>query len=110
MSMNELIIDTLKPLGFPVDFHESSNGKENTYITFFWVNERGSMFEDDDEKETEFLLQVDVWSKVDYTETVERVKTFLKEVGFRRTNEQGFYEKGTKIFHKAITFSFTKHS
>lgn len=110
MSTNELILNTLKPLGVPVDFHESSNGNANTYITFFWVNERGSLFEDDDEKETDYLLQVDVWSRVDYTSIVNQTKDLLKAVGFFRTNEQGLYEKDTKIYHKAITFSFTKHS
>jgi hypothetical protein len=106
MSINKIIIDALIPLGVPVRF-QTYEGNDTTYITFFSLNERGSLFVDDEENETDHSIQVDIWSNSDYTELVQNVKILLKENGFIRTSEVDLYEKDLKIYHKPIRFLFT---
>ncbi|KMY49569.1 hypothetical protein [Peribacillus loiseleuriae] len=109
MSLNALVINTLNPLGIPVDF-QTARSNSPTYITFFFYNEKGTLYLDDDEKETRYSLQVDIWSKGDYISTVEQVKKLLKSVGFVRTFATDLYEKDTQIYHKVLRFSFTQDS
>lgn len=106
MSINKLIIDTLKPLNVPVSFGVY-NHDADTYIVFLEYNQSGSMFADDDEVETGHLFQVDVFSKGNYLQTVKQLKKLLKEVGFRRTFESETYEEEMKRFRKILRFSYT---
>jgi hypothetical protein len=105
MSLNKLIIDTLSPLGVPVAFHRYT-GTATTYITFFEFNQRSAMNADDSEQNTQHSIQVDIWSKGDYTNLVQQVKNALNGVGFFRTSEAEFYEDDTKIYHKVIRFNY----
>jgi hypothetical protein len=105
MSLNKLIIDTLSPLGVPVSFQRYT-GTATTYITFFEFNQRPALNADDTEQNTQHSIQVDIWSKGDYTTLVQQVKDALNGVGFFRTSEAEFYEDDTKIFHKVIRFNY----
>lgn len=107
--MNKLIIDTLKPLNIPVGF-QTYTGTATTYITFFEYLEKGEQFADDEEAETGHYIQVDVWSKGNYKAVVKQAKELLKQVGFMRKTENGFYESDTKIYHKAIRFFYIKNT
>ena len=78
-------------------------------ITYSFVNESGLAFADDEEIETEIILQVDVWSTVDYTDIVDQVKTALKELEFYRDIEFDEYETDTKIYHKVLRFNYIKN-
>ncbi|RSL32667.1 hypothetical protein D7Z54_14555 [Salibacterium salarium] len=80
------------------------SGSETTYITFFDYNENEAQSADDEETATYEFVQVDVWSKGDYTQLVKDVKTAMKAAGFKRRDEQEFYEDDTELFHKAIRF------
>lgn len=64
--MNKLIIDILKPTNVPVRF-QTYSGAETTYITFFMYNEMGTLFAEDQEIKTRFSVQVDIWSKGNYS-------------------------------------------
>ncbi|EJP6471359.1 hypothetical protein NHI66_000607 [Clostridium botulinum] len=106
MSINKLIIDTLKPLGIPARF-QTYEGKEETYITFFCYNEQGERFADDAEIITGFYMQVDIWGK----ENIEQLKIntvkLLKKASFiKRPGAQDLYEPDTKIFHKVLRFFY----
>ena len=101
--INKLVVEALKPLKVPVSF-QKYKGKENTYITFFNYLEQGEQYADNEEKATCFYIQVDVWSKNDYTELVEKVKNAMKAAGFMRTSAADLFESDTKIYHKAIRF------
>jgi hypothetical protein len=109
MNLNSTVINALKPLGITVRFQElfKEDGAPDTYITFFEYNQTGSLYADDEEQATAHSIQVDIWSKGNYTELVEQVKAKLNELDFKRTSEIDLYEKDTKIYHKAIRFSFT---
>jgi len=101
MSLNSLIINTLSPLGIPVSFQKYS-GSAPTYITFFCYNERGEAWAENKEIATGFYIQVDVWSKGDYTTVVDRVKELLETAGFNRTFSTELYEDETATFHKVM--------
>lgn len=107
MSLNKIIIDTLKPLGVPVSF-QTYTGQATTYITFFEVVQYSAMNADDDEVKTGYNIQIDIWSKGDYTSLAQQVKELMKEKGFRRTTEAEDYEPDTKTFHKVIRFSYVQ--
>jgi hypothetical protein len=107
MSLNKLIIDTLKPLGVPVNF-QTYSGTATTYITFFEYNQFSALNADDEEQQTAHFFQVDIWSKGDYTSLVDQVKELMTAAGFRRTTETDLYESDTKIFHKVLRFSYVE--
>jgi len=103
--ISKIILDALKPLKIPVSFQKYS-GKAKTYITFHEYLVSGEEYEDDEESLTAHYIQVDIWSKDDYTELVKSVKELLLKVGFKRLNEIDLYEEETKIYHKGLKFYY----
>lgn len=105
--INKLLMDALRPLGIPVAFQKYS-GKSETYITFYEYLSSGEEFEDDEEAVTAHYLQIDLWSKGDYTELVGQIRNALLLAGFRRLNEIDLYEEDTKIYHKGMKFYYSE--
>lgn len=103
--INNLIVEALKPLKLAVHFQKYT-GKDETYITFHEYFSGGEEFEDDEESLTAHYIQVDVWSKTDYTDLVDEVKNLLNNAGFKRLNEIDLYEEDTKIYHKGLKFYY----
>lgn len=103
--ISKIIIDTLKPLKIPVSFQKYT-GKAKEYITFHEYSVNGQEYEDDVEAMTGHYIQVDIWSKGDYTQLVSKVKELLIKCGFKRLNEEDLYESDTEIYHKGIRFYF----
>lgn len=101
--INKLVIEALKYLKVPVSFQKYS-GKESTYITFFTYLEQGEQYADNEEKATGYYIQLDVWSKSDYTELIENIKDQMRAAGFIRTYAADLFEEDTKIYHKAMRF------
>ena len=103
--INKLTIDSLKPLKIPVCFQRYS-GKAEAYVTFHEYLETGEEYEDDEETLTAHYVQVDVWSKNDYTEIVKEAKNLLRAAGFKRLSEIDLYEEDTKVYHKGLKFYY----
>ncbi len=103
--INKLIIEALEPLKIPVSFQKYT-GKAKQYITFHEYLVNGKAYEDDDETLTSHYVQVDVWSKEDYTDIVEQIKSLLTNKGFKRLDEIDMYENDTHIYHKGIKFYY----
>ncbi|AHM57239.1 hypothetical protein EAL2_c19580 [Peptoclostridium acidaminophilum DSM 3953] len=99
--INKLVIDILKPLGVPVGFQKYT-GTAQTYITFHEYLQSGEEFEEDTEAFTGHYVQVDVWSKTDYTALVKNIKALLIIAGFKRLDEVDLYESDTGLYHKGI--------
>lgn len=108
--INSLIINTLKPLNVPVRFHALLNkdGDPDTYITFFEYNQNGALHGDDSEIKTRHSIQVDIWSKGDYSNLTNDVRNRLINVGFTRNMETEFYEADTETYHKVLRFYFVQ--
>lgn len=105
MNLNNLIMNTLAPTNVPVRLL-TYPGPDTTYITFFEYNQQGTLFADDIEQETQFSIQVDVWSKGNYKNLVVQVRTLMINAGFTRNGENEFYETDTQIFHKVMRFYY----
>lgn len=103
--IHSLIKDTLSPLNVPVSAH-IYHGKKDTYITFKEFNQRPIEFADNQEIGTRHLIQIDIWSKGDFTDLATQAKELMKNAGFKRTYEAEFFERDTKIYHKVIRFSY----
>lgn len=102
--MREKVDGILQSVGVPVLW----NVRPSTFpsITYFFYNEYGQEFGDGGEIGTNHSLQVDIWSKGDYSELVKQVKLRLKENGFYRVSANDDYEKDIKVYHKAIRFNY----
>lgn len=109
MSVNKLVIDTLKPLNVPVKPH-TYTGDKSTYITFFEYLEQGENFADDDEEVTGHYIQVDIWSKGNVLKVSKKVKEKLIKVGFARKSEFEDYESDTKLFRRCIRFFYANEN
>mgnify|MGYP001073043942 CR=1 FL=1 len=109
MSINKLIMDALKPLGYPV-YPMSYNGASTTYITFFEYGENSALDADDTEQYTGHYVQVDIWTKDGYlyTNLVEQSKKALIDAGFIRRSAIDLYESETQVYHKAMRFYFVQ--
>ncbi len=103
--INSIIIETLSDIGVPVAFQLYS-GEASTYVTFHEYIQSGEAFEDDEERFTGHYIQVDVWSKSDYSVLVTLTKEKLKAAGFNRQDEMDLYEKDTGIYHKGLRFYY----
>lgn len=109
MSINSIIEIALGNIGVPVSFHNYS-GDEQTYITYFCYNEQGEEWAENKEIATGFYIQVDIWSKTNYTTLAKNVKKALEDVGLIRTTTQDLYEKDTEIYHKGMRFSYIQNN
>lgn len=103
--INKIVIEALNPLKIPVSFQKYS-GKAAEYITFHEYYTSGEGYEEDNETFIGHYIQVDVWSKGDYTETVKQVKQLLIASGFKRLEEADLYEEDTGIYHKGLKFYY----
>lgn len=103
--INKLIVEILKPLRIPVCFQKYS-GRLIEYITFHEYFQNGEDFDDDEESLTAHYIQVDVWSKYDYTNLVKQVKRLMNKNGFIRINEIDLYEEESKTYHKGLKFYY----
>lgn len=101
--MNKLILAALKDIGVPVRF-QTYTGKEESYITFFTYLDRPELHSDDRELITGNFIQIDVWSKRDYTDLVDSVHQKMIDAGFIKLNFYDLYEEDLKIYHKVMRF------
>lgn len=78
------------------------------YVTYTFIDEYGEEFAENEEIATNYNIQIDIFSKGDYTEIENKIKEIMKSNGFYRTSAYGFYEDDTGLYHKAIRFIYTK--
>lgn len=108
IDINNLVKESLKPLGVPVEF-QFYNGKKNLYITFFCYNEQGEVFSDDKETVTGSYIQIDIWYK-ENSDLGQRALNLLRDVGFtKRTIYDAPYEPDTRLFHKVLRLLYVEN-
>lgn len=103
MSINKEILAALKDIEVPVSF-QTYSGKEHTYITFFTYLNKPEQHADDKELITGHYIQIDIWSKGDYTELSKEVHEKMKAGGFTKTRFYDLYEEDLKVYHKVMRF------
>ena len=104
MNINNLIIDTLRPLGLDVRYRKYS-GSNTTYITFFEINNIDDDYSDNENETEEHSLQIDLWSKSDATQLKNNIKQALKG-NFYDVTYTDLYEEDTKTYHIAFRCYF----
>lgn len=103
MSINQDVIKALKDTGVPVSF-QTYTGTADSYITFFTYLDKPEQHADDKETITGHYVQIDVWSKGDYTDLVNAVHKRMLAAGFIKQSFYDLYEQDLKIYHKAMRF------
>lgn len=103
MSINKEVLSALKDIQVPVRF-QTYTGNEETYITFFTYLDRPEQHADDDEIATGYYVQIDIWSKSDYTEIAKEVHKKMLAANFIKKGFYDLYEEDLKIYHKVMRF------
>ncbi|WP_440894972.1 hypothetical protein ACS127_10385 [Amphibacillus sp. Q70] len=104
MSVNKKIFDALAPLKVDVEWQDYS-GSDDTYIRFFFLPQVPFSLDDEGGYVTHYV-QIDIFSKWDYTELVKNTKKLLKQAGLRKNFEDENYEKDTGFYHKILRYYF----
>jgi len=106
--MINTVYNALKDLNVPVKYLIRPDAP--TSITFSFISIAGEVFADDKELETNYILQVDVWTQGQLEETLnEQVKQKLINIEYIRSVEFDMYEADTKIYHKVLRFNCLKN-
>ena len=77
-----------------------------THITFIYLNDADTNFSDDSNEDTEFYLQVDIWSKESCEKLRKKVKALLKMANFEYITGNNDYEAENKLYHIALRVRF----
>lgn len=105
--INQLVLKALEGIDVPVQFQHYS-GTADPYITFFTYLDRPEQSADDAEIITGYYVQVDIWSKRDYTVLAQTVHQKMLSAGFIKKAYYDLYEQDLKIYHKAMRFQLNK--
>lgn len=84
-----------------------ANNPQTPYIEYEFYDENGEEWAENKEIATNFYLQVDIFSKTDYTDLENKIKEVMINAGFNRSMCADLYENDTQLFHKAMRFSIT---
>lgn len=107
MNLNSLLYQTLSSIGpnIPVSYMVH-HGEETTYIVYMTYNTNGALYTDEIEVETEYSVQVSVYSTGNFRTVVDEVLARMEAAGFRRNNAYDLYDDDTKRYHKALRFYY----
>ena len=78
----------------------------DTHITFCELSDRSNNISDDEEEDIAHTIQVDIWSKKDEWKLKKEVKKLKLSNDFGYLDGADFFEPDTKIYHKALRFSY----
>ncbi|MFC4780895.1 prohead protease [Eubacterium multiforme] len=84
-----------------------ANNPKIPYLEYEVISENGEEFAESREIYTNYLIQVDIFSKGDYTELEEIIKKEMLKAGYCRDQAVDMYEKDTKLYHKAMRFNIS---
>lgn len=105
MQAAEKIKQALRPLG--AVYHSYSKKKPPTYFTYQLVAGVPVGFADDDNTAMETVWRVDLYSKDDYTELLQKTITALKAVDFYGvTVEAEQFEPDTEYHHISMQINY----
>lgn len=77
------------------------------YIEYEFYDENGEEWAENKEIATNYYIQVDIFSKIDYTELENKIKEKMINAGFNRSMCADLYENDTQLYHKAMRFFIT---
>jgi len=80
------------------------------YIEYAIYDEEGALYAEGDELATDYYVQVDIFSKGDYSALEDAIRSKMKDAGFARNSGADLYEPDTMLYHKAMRFIFTTNT
>ena len=83
-----------------------ANNAKVPYIEYEIIDEYGVFHAEGKEKSAAYLIQVDIFSTTDYTKLEENVMDAMINAGFHRDFAADQYEEDTRLYHKAMRFSY----
>ncbi|WP_017797567.1 hypothetical protein [Oceanobacillus kimchii] len=104
--MNQLIMDTLGPIGIPVEY-QNYTGSEKEYIRFFYLPQVDFQ-SDDEEIYSTVYVQVDLFTPWDPNSKAKQIKQRMKQAGFKKNFENELFEEDTNLFHYVLRFYIIK--
>lgn len=84
-----------------------ANSPVAPYVEYLIYDEEGALFAEGKEIATEYYIQVDIFSKGDYTEIETKIKEKMIAAGFTGGHGAGLYEEDTGLNHKAMRFIYS---
>lgn len=108
MNMIELVKNKLDETGLKVLWQ--LRPEDFPSITFTFISENGEVYADDKAPEERIICQVDIWSREDYSNLVDRVIILLRQIDMYKISGYDQYEKDTEIYHKILRFSYLRES
>lgn len=107
--MIQKVYDILKPLNIPTKYilrPDMSSSKIGVSYHFF--NENPNLYGDGEGKEEGGSLQIDIFSTIDYSSTVNRVKSLMKANKFRLADSWDGDDSmsNVKYYHKILIFNY----
>jgi hypothetical protein len=99
-----LIKNIFKDFEVPVEFIRYT-GKEKTYITYSFIDDRPGVVADDKEILSIANIDIDIFSDSNYLDIEEKVEKIMIENNFIRVGSSpDMYEEDTGLYHKTIEF------
>ncbi|WP_017416767.1 hypothetical protein [Clostridium tunisiense] len=77
------------------------------YVEYEIFDEDGAAWSEGKEVATNYYVQIDIFSKEDYTELENKIKEKMINAGFERTGGADLYEEDTQLYHKPMRFIYT---
>lgn len=78
----------------------------DTHVTFCELSDKSNNISDDEEEDIAHTIQIDIWSKKDEWELKKEIKKLMMNNDFGYIDGSDFFEIDTKIYHKALRFSY----
>lgn len=106
MNVDSLLKTTLERLGVPVE-RLKYGGKAASFITHQLVTGRDTFFSDDEEGAQEYTFLINVYSKRNYFQLLQNMKSALKAAGFFGFEiEAEVFEQDTGYYHIPVTIKY----
>ena len=80
------------------------------YVEYAIYDEDGALYAEGNELATNYYIQVDVFTKGNYSALEDAIKAKMKDAGFLRSSGVDLYEPDTLYYHKAMRFIFTTNT
>lgn len=80
------------------------------YIEYTSYDEEGALYAEGEELAADYYIQVDIYSKGDYTALEDAIMEKMKSAGFARSGGADLYEDATELYHKAMRFIFSSNT
>jgi len=100
-------LTTLLGTGQRIFFQYPDEANISTFprVTYFEIDNTGSLYADNQEIGSTILFQIDPWSKSSVTDIAKEIDTIMTGLDFVRVSAPDLYESDTKVHHKAMRYA-----